>query len=237
MEPKVDRRRGRPRDANGHFLPAETTTGGMEPPSDRQTWLARQRGGRSTTVEAPEDIAEPTLDGRRGGRSPLAQARSAAGRITIEHETDHRVKMWKPGPHGWIARPVPVRGIQDRLANGWLEYCPDCRGMELDGRILTGQECDIGRCPAKADRKFVVCPVIRPEGVPCGHRIVSTGFAYEAERVEVDDPNQVNPYVNLNVERELKGKMDQHILRFHADEARMLGIVDTDAMMAVARGA
>lgn len=202
----------------------------MAPPANgRQTFLARHRARRETTMETPDDIAVADLDGRRGGRRTLGRGQ-LAGQVTVEHETDAKIRLWKQGPYGWFPREVPSSSMPNNLQQGWMEYCPDCG--------TTNCTDDPNSCAAKVAKRYLECPVVHANGTPCGRRIYAVGFVSEADTASDDDPNRMTDvYSTLDTQRELKGKMDQHILRFHADEARMLGIIDTDALYAAARGA
>lgn len=198
-------------------------------PTERQTFLARQRGRRSYTREDAEELLT------QGQPSPAARQHTAAGVISIEHETDVRVKLWKRGPYGWGPRLVPSKSIANNLANGWMEHCPDCYGMELeDGTVCSGTECtdDPNTCPAKRGRRFIVCPVPtcnQDTGRGPKH-IYATGFGHlvdEAPEQERSEFEIASPYRSFDTETELRGKMDRHIMTFHRDEAQMLGLFNT----------
>lgn len=189
------------------------------PPSNRQSWLARH--GRRAPEFTREDAEEV---GAKGNPAPGRRPHSGAGGITVEHEMDPKVKMWKLGPGGWRPRPVPSHNIENNLANGWMEYCPDCGGTEC--------ESDPNTCPAKYGVPYIVCPVSDANGRPCAHRINATGTMPSSkpeEDAEEPDPLQLTDVYELNPRIELKAKMDLHIMTFHRDEARALGLFGTVA--------
>ena len=189
----------------------------VAPPTSRQTFLARHSIKRTATMEDASQIEEHELDGRRGRRGSLAQGRQTAGQITVEHETDEKVKLWKRGPYGWVPRPVPSHAVRTNLANGWMEYCPDCGTTEC--------ELDPNTCTAKRGRRSIVCPVIQANGTPCGKTIFATGIARAGDRVP-GEFEVTGAYGAVTPELELKGKMDLHLMTYHRDEARILGLFE-----------
>lgn len=201
------------RQMNAERTAAKGLAPAAAPPTNRQSWLARHgRRPPEFTVENAEELAT------KGNPAPERRPHSAAGQITVEHETDAKVKMWKRGPGGWRPRPVPSHNIANNLLNGWMEYCPDCGGTEC--------ESDPNTCPAKYGVLYIVCPVSDGNGRPCGHRINSTGTMppKPQEDGEEPDPLQLADVYELNPRIELKAKMDLHIMTFHRDEARALGL-------------
>lgn len=186
------------------------------PLSRRGTFLARHQIRSATTVEGIDEIEEQELDGRRGVRSPFSKGHGLAGQVTVEHNTGVKVKLWKRGPYGWIPREVPSHSVAPNLANGWMEYCPDCG--------TTDCELDPNTCEAKRGRAYIVCPVVQANGTPCGKRIFST-MRTTADR-HPGEFEVADAYANITPELELRGKMDQHLLTWHHDEARILGVFD-----------
>ena len=71
----------------------------------------------------------------------------------------------------------------------------------------------------------MVCPVVRPDGTPCGKVIHATGIARSTDRV-AGEFEIVGVYDAVTPEIELKGKMDLHIMTYHRDEARSLGLFE-----------
>lgn len=215
-----------------HARPVDDTQ--VAPPSSRETFLARQRHLRSHSIEDIDDVQgldEPGLpyavSGQAGGTgggtaatnrpppSPAKRSHGMAGAITVEHETDRKVKLWKRGPYGWGPRLVPSHSLEMNLANGWMEYCPDCGGTDCGA--------DPNTCSAKRGRQYITCPVVQANGTPCGKRIFATGIARSTTR-EPGEFELVGVYDKISVQDELRGKMDRHIMHYHHDEAQTLGL-------------
>ena len=188
--------------------------------SGRQAFFERTRGARVATTENAEDLE---VRGENGGvPNGIKRSHVAPGTVTVRHETSEKVRMWKRGPYGWTPRDVPASSVGNNFQNGWMEYCPDCGGNECNE--------DPRSCPAKVGRKYITCPIIGFKGEPCGKHIFATGMGLSAIPEVSDDPNELkNLYGVIDAESELKSKMDAHLMTWHRDEARVLGLFGNQA--------
>ncbi len=176
-----------------------------------------RRTGRTVTEEEAflaQDVAEETTTTQLP-----ADADGLTTGTRVEHRTNGRVLMWKPGPDGnFTPRTVAENSRADLVRNGWKFRCPDCNTNHEQSQYPPE---DPNSCPARAPLDWTSCPV-------CGKRqfdnmrwktAEADPNASDAAAMIVDDTlNATTPAQRVLLVRNL------HMWTRHPRQSQMMGI-------------
>lgn len=155
----------------------------------------------------------------------------AGATATVSHLRNGRIPVYKLTPGGCVRIEVNVQSLADVLKQDhYSDVCfdcgrPDCLyATQILGEVSTNQ------CPGKAPKRFRVCP-----DVTCRKRIydpVATGARLQDEfdhsdRADPDgDENAISDgmYDASTPESRTRSLMENHIVGYHVDLARELGL-------------
>ena len=159
---------------------------------------------------------------------------------TVTHSAYGRFPVYKLTPSGCVRIEVNAQSIADVLSQDhYSDVCFDCgRNDCLYATTIKG-EIPTNWCAGKEPKKFRVCPEIS-----CRKRIYdsqSTGmrlqdeFDHSARGDASDDPNviQDDMYDSSTPEARTRAAMENHLIGFHPDTARQLGIGKTPELAKV----
>ena len=160
------------------------------------------------------ETSEPLLD-VPGNREMGANA--VAGGVVTQRRAPNVVIYFPTEIGVFMPRYIPAGSEADCLRTGAMAYCPDCGrtncGIGAGGEVLG----DMNACPARGPVPFARCTI-------CGKRVYDVLPTQIPE--EGLEPGEVT--VDLGAARtpaqRLRARLDVHILAFHSDQARVLGI-------------
>jgi hypothetical protein len=157
--------------------------------------------------------------------------RESGATATISHLHFGRIPVYKLTPSGCVRIEVNVQSLADVLKQDhYSDVCFDCGSPNCLYQTNIKGETSTNQCPGKAPKKFRVCPE-----VTCRKRIydtVSTGarledeFDHSSRGDAEEDENAIRDgmYDSSTPETRTRSLMENHIIGFHLDLARELGL-------------
>ena len=194
------------------------------PPSAEEMLIAMSQGQIEITNE---DIFAMQARGTDGRVGPVAERAKEHQQAVVTHQTAAKRRLYKPTPHGYTPREVPVSHLAQNVKNGWLAACPDC------GRTDCQANGDPNDCTGRPPRLFRVCPIascggVQGDGTFRRHRMydplpTGTVAGREAETAspfEIDD----GAYDQSTPETRTLATFRAHMLAFHPQESPTYGV-------------
>ena len=162
------------------------------------------RAAGTPAVETREDIYGVTETERSDSRD----------RGIVEHSTRPRVRVYKRTTSGFYEpRIVPIANIGFMFREGALARCPHCGSDECEGK---------NTCTGREKRAYRVCPVDS-----CRKHIYDNPDALRPVREEPEGDDALiddDAYATATPAERTRALMDTHILTYHPQESRYLGV-------------
>lgn len=188
------------------YVPTGKPPGRPRGPQARKVTPEMQMAARAAgtpAVETHEDIYGVTETERSDSRD----------RGTVEHTTRPRARVYKRTASGYFEpRIVPIANIGFMFRDGALARCPHCGSDECEGK---------NSCPGRAKRGYRVCPIDS-----CGKHIYDNPDALKAPTTDEEDDALIrdDSYATATPAERTRALMDIHILTYHPQESRYLGV-------------